>query len=68
MKVNPENTELLEVTLTVVANPEWVKAIEEHTELHDFFWEVFCMRNPLNAWVDRFQVVDVTDISKNQPG
>lgn len=64
MKVNPENTELFEVSLTVLANPDWVKAVEEHKELHDFFWEVFCMRNPLGKWNDRFQVVDVANTTK----
>ena len=62
MKIEPNNTKMFEVTLTVVADPKWAEVISKHTDLHDFFWEVFCKYKPLNKWRDRFQVADVSEV------
>ena len=60
-RLAPDKTELVDVTLRVAMNPK-VKELFDRDGIDgllNFYWEVFCMRNPLGKW-DQFQIVDVT--------
>jgi hypothetical protein len=60
-RLAPDKTEFVDVVLRVAMSPA-VKEILDGKELGgltDFYWEVFCMRNPLGKWEHQFQVVDV---------
>lgn len=60
-RLAPDKTELVDVTLRVAMSPKMIAILDgkELGGLTAFYWEVFCMRNPLGKWVDRFQIVDV---------
>lgn len=60
-RLAPDKTEFVDVVLRVAMTPA-VKEILDGKDLGgltDFYWEVFCMRNPLGKWEHQFQVVDV---------
>ena len=60
-RLAPDKTELVDVTLRVAMSPKMIEILDgkDLGGLTDFYWEVFCMRNPLGKWEDRFQIVDV---------
>lgn len=60
---SPDKTEVVEVVLRVVMTQEMIDLFEKDGHiggLNTFFWEVFCMRQPLGKWTGTFQVVDVS--------
>jgi hypothetical protein len=57
---SPDKTEVVEVVLRVAMTQEMIDIFERNGGLNTFFWEVFCMRQPVGKWKDQFQVVDVS--------
>lgn len=62
IRLAPDKTELVDVTLRVAMSPEMIAILDgkDLGGLTNFYWEVFCMRRPLGKWTHQFQVVDVT--------
>ena len=61
-RLAPDKTELVDVTLRVAMSPKMIAILDgkDLGGLTTFYWEVFCMRNPLGKWEHQFQVLDVT--------
>jgi hypothetical protein len=61
-RLAPDKTECVDVTIRVAMSPEMIAILDGKPSggLNQFYWEVFCMRNPLGKWEHAFQVIDVT--------
>jgi hypothetical protein len=60
-RLAPDKTEVVDVTLRVAMSPKMIEILDgkDLGGLTDFYWEVFCMRNPLGKWEHQFQILDV---------